>query len=56
MGLDFRTLGSQPELEADAQPLSHLGAPKKGDFKQEGIIHSADEMTLLEYHKRYSCH
>ena len=26
-GLNPRTLGSQPELKADAQPLSHSGAP-----------------------------
>ena len=26
-GLDPRTLGSQPEPKADAQPLSHPGAP-----------------------------
>ena len=27
-GLDPRTLGSQPEPKADAQPLSHPDAPK----------------------------
>ena len=27
-GLDPRTSGSRPEPKADAQPLSHLGAPK----------------------------
>ena len=27
VGLDPRTLGSCPELEADAQPLSHPGVP-----------------------------
>ena len=27
MGLDPGTLGSQPELKADAQPLSHPGVP-----------------------------
>ena len=27
MGLDPRTLGSGPELKADAQPLSHPGIP-----------------------------
>ena len=27
MGLDPRTPGSQPELKADTQPLSHPGAP-----------------------------
>ena len=26
-GLNPRTLGSRPELKADAQPLSHPGAP-----------------------------
>ena len=29
MGLDPRTPGSCPELEADARPLSHLGVPKR---------------------------
>ena len=28
VGLDPRTPGSQPEPKADAQPLSHPGAPK----------------------------
>ena len=28
LGLDPRTLGSQPELKADAQPLSHPGIPR----------------------------
>ena len=27
MGFDSRTLGSRPELKADAQPLSHPGVP-----------------------------
>ena len=27
LGLDPGTLGSQPEPKADAQPLSHPGAP-----------------------------
>ena len=27
IGLDPRTLGSRPEPKADAQPLSHPGAP-----------------------------
>ena len=27
VGLDPRTLGSQPELKADGQPLSHPGVP-----------------------------
>ena len=27
VGLDPRTPGSRPELKADAQPLSHQGAP-----------------------------
>ena len=27
VGLDPRTLGSHPRLKADAQPLSHPGAP-----------------------------
>ena len=33
MGLDPRTPGSQPELKAGAQPLSHPGAPAKGILK-----------------------
>ena len=28
VGLDPRTLGSRPEPKADAQPLSHPGAPE----------------------------
>ena len=28
-GLDLKTLGSRPEPKADAQQLSHPGAPKK---------------------------
>ena len=28
VGLDLRILGSCPELKADAQPLSHPGAPR----------------------------
>ena len=28
VGLDPRTLGSQPEPKADAQPLSHPGVPR----------------------------
>ena len=30
VGLDPRTLGSHPELKADAQPLSHPGVPEEG--------------------------
>ena len=33
MGLNPRTLGSQPELKADAQPLSHAGAPITGSLE-----------------------
>ena len=29
VGLDPRTPGSKPELKADAQPLSHTGAPRE---------------------------
>ena len=29
VGIDPKTPGSQPELNADAQPLSHPGAPSK---------------------------
>ena len=32
VGLDPRTPGSQPEPKADAQPLSHPGAPKPRYF------------------------
>ena len=27
MGLDLKILGSRPDLKADVEPLSHLGAP-----------------------------
>ena len=33
MGLDPRTLGSQPELKADVQTLSHPGDPKTSSLK-----------------------
>ena len=33
MGLDSRTLGSHPELKADAQPLSHPDVPRIDFFK-----------------------
>ena len=32
VGLDPRTLGSHPEPKADAQPLSHPGAPGSSCF------------------------
>ena len=35
-GLDLRTLGSQPELKADAQPLGHPGAPPLVFLKVSG--------------------
>ena len=38
-GLDPRILGSQPELKADTQPLSHPGAPFVAIFKK-GFIYS----------------
>ena len=37
MGLDPRIPGSQPEPKADAQPLSHAGAPI-GAYFQTNII------------------
>ena len=33
MGLNPRALGSQPELKADAQPLSHSEVPRSTSFK-----------------------
>ena len=35
MGLNPRTLGSQPGLKADAQPLSHPGVPRFYLFERE---------------------
>ena len=32
VGLDLRTLGSHPEPETDAQPLSHPGVPLSSTF------------------------
>ena len=32
VGLDPRTVGSRPELKADAQPLSHRGIPRNRFF------------------------
>ena len=32
MGLDPGTLGSHPEMKADAQPLSHPGVPASPPF------------------------
>ena len=37
-GLDPGTPGSRPEPKADAQPLSHPGAPSKDVFKGKFII------------------
>ena len=37
-GLNPRTLGSQPEPKADAQPLSHPGAPTLEVFKYVAIF------------------
>ena len=37
VGLDPRTLGSQPELKADAQPLSHSDVPRMQYFKEQYI-------------------
>ena len=34
-GLNPRTPGSQPEPKADAQPLSHSGAPRIYIFKEK---------------------
>ena len=33
-GLDPRTTGSRPEPKADAQPLSHSGASRKGNLNR----------------------
>ena len=38
VGLDLGTLGSQPELEADAQPLSPPGAPQVHKFHPHGHV------------------
>ena len=51
MGLDPRTLGSGPELKADAQPLKHPGAPQ-GEFLDtqvgKGIFKTCRNRDLLE--------
>ena len=41
-GLDPRTPGSQPEPEADAQPLSHPGIPIFHFLKQISLIYSEE--------------
>ena len=46
-GLDSRTPGSHPGLKADAQPLSHSGAPK-GIFKTTGIVSNDLKFYFLE--------
>ena len=38
VGLDPGTLGSHPDLKADAQPLSHPGAPHFIKCYKNGII------------------
>ena len=37
-GLHPRTLGSRPEPEADAQPLSHPGAPRDGYLTHSSVV------------------
>ena len=44
VGLDPRTPGSQPEPEADVQPLSHPGAPKSDFFR--GIFNNNGKYSL----------
>ena len=39
VGLDPRTPGSQPEPKADAQPLSHPGAPKVDLFNSKKSVY-----------------
>ena len=47
MGLDLRTLRSQPEPKADAQPLSHPGAPTFSNFVMVNIhTHSLTFITV----------
>ena len=50
MGLDPKTLGSRPELKADAQPLSHPGVPKGMDLKGHVVQHprSANKDTKAQ--------
>ena len=47
MGLDPRTRGSLPELEAKAPPLSHTGVPEPDFLFPIGIRISLDITALL---------
>ena len=47
-GLDPRTPGSGPELKADAQPLSHPGAPENNPFIAKLAIENCASMSYLE--------
>ena len=47
MGLDPRTPGSRPEPKADAQPLSHPGAPVLSQLKKEKKRLSNPKIVLL---------
>ena len=49
MGLDPGTPGSHPEPKADAQPLSHPGAPNKVIFEELA------SSTLLQNHSIWIC-
>ena len=46
VGLDPRTLGSRPELKADAQPLSHPGVPEQ-TLDTEMICTSQETMQMI---------
>ena len=46
LGLDPRTPGSQPEPEADAQPLSHPGAPRPS-FKEKYLATGLFYLEIL---------
>ena len=48
VGLDPRTLGSCPELKADAQPLSHPGAPRSHKRVRKGYKLNCISKHLLK--------
>ena len=47
VGLDPRTPGSRPELKADTQPLSHLGAPPVSLFMKTHCFRGTPELSCL---------
>ena len=46
MGLDPGTLGSRPELKADAQPLSHAVIPQPQNSNYENVSEKTGHLWL----------